>query len=118
MANKRNFKKYVTALGSAVCEDMLIARYNVEGIDAKAVDEAVNEVLTAVENGVANANIFFDRGAKAFESREEYLKAKRAFFKALFARISGDVSKSIDGAIKKFNAAVPAAVKAGNKANA
>lgn len=118
MGNKRNFKKYVTAVGAAVTEDMLIARYNVEGIDKKAVDEAVNEVLTAVETANANANVFFDRGEKSFESKEEYLKAKKAFFKALFNRIVTDFSKEIDEAIKKFNAAVPAAVKAENKANA
>lgn len=109
------FKKYVTALGSAVCEDMMSAYYNIEGIDRKAVEEAVGDVIGATETAVANSNIFFDRGPRSFESHEEYSRQKRAFFKALFNKVAADYSAAIDAAMKKFNAAVPAAVKEANK---
>ena len=115
MANKRQFKKYTTALGAAVCEDMMVAYYNVKDIDKKAVEEAVAQVIEAVETANANANVFFDKGAKAFESREVYAAAKKKFFNALFDKIIADFSAAIDGAMKKFNAAVPAAVKEENK---
>lgn len=115
MANKREFKKYTAALGSAVCEDMMMAYYNVKGIDKAAVEEAVAQVIAAIETANANANVFFDKGAKAFESRQVYTAAKKKFFIALFDKIIADFSASIDEAMKKFNAAVPAAVKEENK---
>lgn len=115
MANKREFKKFATALGANVCEDIMINYYSIEGIDRKMAEESVGKVLAAVENATSRANVFFDKGARAFEDRKEYSRAKRAFFKDLFEKINKDFISEIDEALKMFNSSVPAEVKAHNK---
>lgn len=119
MANKRTFKKAVSAVGDAVCEEIMINYYNTPGIDKSLVEKSLGKVISATEDAVCNANTYFDKGVKAFGgSVEEYSKAKKAFFKALFAQIQKDLSAKLEEAIKDFNAAIPAEVKAQNKAAA
>lgn len=118
MPNKREFKKYVDALGASIVEEMMVAYYNVEGADKKAIGNAVGTVLDAVEDAKDKANVYFDRGVKSFESAKEYGVEKRKFFKALFHKISTDFSGEIDSAIKTFNAALPEKVKEAQKAAA
>lgn len=115
MANKREFKKYVEAVGASACEAMMSTYYNVVGVDKKAVSEAINDVMTAVVTARAKSNVFFDKGHKAFESAEAYTKAKQEFFKKLFTRINDDFAADLDAALKKFNAAIPQSVKEDNK---
>ncbi|MDE5663828.1 MAG: hypothetical protein K2L35_03870 [Muribaculaceae bacterium] len=115
MVNKREFKKFADALGTSVAQEMMVAYYNVEGIDREAVGEAVQKVLLAVEEAKNNANRFFDRGAKSFESRREYSVAKRKFFRQLFAKIEKDFSEQVNAGLKQFNAALPAEVKQAQK---
>lgn len=115
MVNKREFKKYVDALGSSVAQEMMLAYYNVEGIDGKATGEAVQKVIAAVEEAKCNANRYFDRGPRAFADRKEYAVAKRNFFRALFQKIEKDFNGEINAALKQFNAALPEEVKQAQK---
>ena len=115
MANKREFKKFADALGASLVEEMMIAYYNVEGADRQAISEAVGTVLDAVDNAKNNSNVYFDRGAKAFENKKEYGAEKRKFFKALFNKIIGDFNAEVSSALKKFNGALPAEVKEAQK---
>lgn len=118
MANKRTFKKYVEAIGASICDEMMIAYYNVDGIDQNKVQNALGKVLGAVGVATSNANVFFDKGVKAFETRKDYETAKRNFFKKLFQKISTDFSATVDEALKEFNAAIPAGEKEKMKASA
>lgn len=111
MSNKRDFKKYVDAVGASIVENMMVAYYNVEGIDRKAVGEAVGKVLNAIEDAKNNANVFFDRGAKSFADHKEYSREKGKFFRALFEKIEKDLDAEIQEALKLYNGALPASVK-------
>ncbi|MDE7402649.1 MAG: hypothetical protein K2M87_04465 [Muribaculaceae bacterium] len=113
--NKRNFKKYADALGASALDEMVIAYHNVEGADREKIAEAIKQVLAAVGKAKCNANIFFDKGHKAFESMQDYAKAKRAFFRSLFNKIETEFGQEVNEALKQFNAALPDAVKAKNK---
>lgn len=115
MANKREFKKYVEALGASVCEEMMVAYYNVDGIDTEKVGKAIQTVLGAVGLAKINSNVHFDRGHKAFEDRSAYGKARSEFFRQLFNKISMEFSGAIDEALKLFNSAIPAQVREANK---
>lgn len=118
MANKRDFKKYVTAIGAGVSEDMMIIYYCHEGMDKAVVDSCVGKVLIAVTKAVSEANVSFDKGVRAFEDKKAYSKARSAFFKALFMKIATDFTAEIEAALKEFNAAIPQKVKEENKAHA
>lgn len=115
MANKREFKKYAEAVGASACESMMETYYNVKGVDKELVEKAITQVLGAVGAAQSHANVFFDKGHKAFESAEAYSKAKKAFFVKLFDKINADFNAELDAAIKTFNSAIPAEVKAEQK---
>lgn len=116
MANKRDFKKFVDALGATIIEKMMVAYYNCDGANTQAISDAAGKVLNAMEGAKTNSNIFFERGVRSFADHKEYSKAKRAFFKALFHKIVTDFDAQISEALKEFNAAIPAEVKAAQKA--
>lgn len=111
MANKREFKKYVEAIGSSTCEAMMETYYNVKGVDKEAIEKAIEKVLGAIGAAQSNSNIYFDKGVKAFANPKEYSYEKKIFFKKLFDKISVDFNKEIDEALKIFNAAIPQEVK-------
>lgn len=115
MPNKREFKKFVDALGASVVEEMMIAYYNAKGVDKQALSRAVGTVLDAIDDAKNKANVYFDRGAKSFDDAKEYSREKRKFFKALFHKIASEFNEEVQGAIKTFNAALPAEVKEAQK---
>lgn len=115
MANKRQFKKYVDALGADVIDEMVSSYYNVEGADKDKITDAIQKVLGAVGAAKSHANIFFDRGAKGFENAKQYAQAKKEFFVGLFDKIETEFNEEINDALKTFNDALPASVKAQNK---
>lgn len=116
MANKRNFKKDVEAVGAELCEEMMATYYNVENADRDAIAKSIEKVLFAVTKAKDNSNVYFDRGHKAFESIEDYTKAKKNFFKTLFDKIHEDFASEINEALKIFNSALPSEIKEQNKA--
>lgn len=118
MANKRDFKKYADALGASVIDEMVSAYYNVKDADKDKITESMKMVLGAIGKAKNNANVFFDRGPKAFENLKEYSKTKKAFFKSLFDKIETEFSEEVNAALKVFNAALPEEEKARNKAAA
>lgn len=107
MANKRDFKKYVETVGASVCEAMMATYYNEPSVDKKEITKAIEQVLCAVATARCNSNVTFDKGRKAFESANDYNKARNAFSKQLFDKINDDFGKQLDEAIKTFNAAIP-----------
>ena len=115
MANKREFKKYADAVGASIIDEMISSYYNDEGADRDKIAQAIEKVLGAVGSAKCNANITFDRGFKSFENAAEYSKAKKAFYVALFDKIDTEFDETINEALKLFNEALPASVKASNK---
>lgn len=115
MSNKRDFKKYVEAIGASACGAMMETYYTVEAADKDAISKALEKVLGATAAARANANVFFDKGVKAFADRREYSKAKKEFFVKLFNKINSDFTKELDAALKMFNEAIPADVKDAQK---
>ena len=115
MCNKRNFKKDVEGIGSSAINEMMVAYVNIKDVDRKGVAEAVEIVLGAMTSAKDEANICFDRGPRSFADSKEYSKARRAFFKALFAKIANDFNQNLEEALKKFNAALPESVKEAQK---
>lgn len=115
MSNKREFKKYVEAVGASACDAMMTTYYNVENADKNTIAKAIEKTLCAVAAARSNANVTFDKGVKAFESLKDYSVAKKAFYKKLFEKVSADFTSQLDDALKVFNSAIPKEVKDENK---
>lgn len=113
--NKRDFKKYVEALGDSACASMVDVYETTKDVDQTKVSNAVKKVLGAVAAAKSNADVTFDKGVKAFENLLAYSKAKKAFYRQLFNKITEDFYKELDEAVKEFNSAIPEEVKAENK---
>lgn len=115
MANKREFKKNVEAIGSAVIEPMFTQHYIAKDEEKKAIEGYIEKVLGAIGAACANADVTFDKGVKAFPTLKEYSVAKKDFYKKLFNKIKEDFAKEIDEALKGFNSLIPKEVKEENK---
>lgn len=117
MANKRDFKKCITALVNNICQDMMLAYYNIDGADCEQIDAAIIDVLSAGEVALLKSNVKFDKTSKAFTSGKEYHTEKMRFNKSLYHHIYNEFNLAIGEALKKFNAAIPQEVKDNNKSN-
>ena len=117
MANKRDFKKAVESVGDSACYNMVDIYDNVANVDKESVAKAIEKVICAVAAAKSNADVTFDKGVKAFSNLGEYSKAKKAFYRQLFKKVTEDFYKDIDEALKIFNAAIPQEVKDENKAS-
>lgn len=114
MANKKEFKKYVTRLSSAICQDMMTAYYNIDGVNYDKIDDAVIKVLQATEIAIIHANVKFDKSASAFENDYIYNKEKRSYYRKLYKKINSEYSQSLKEAIHQFNESMPKDMKDAN----
>ncbi|MCM1004809.1 MAG: hypothetical protein NC402_00750 [Prevotella sp.] len=114
MANKREFKKYVSEVANSVCSYMMDVLAFVPGVNEEEIHKAVITVLTASETAIVKTNVKFDKGHKAFPAGG-YSKARRAFFNTVYAKTQKEFNEAIEAAVKIFNAAVPAEIKEQNK---
>jgi len=115
MPNRREFKKYVDAVGASIIDEMISAYYNVEGVDRDKIAQAMENLLGAIGKAKNNSNINLDRGSGAFADKKEYSVSKRKFFKSLFDKIETEFNVEINESLKLFNSALPAEEKARNK---
>lgn len=118
MASKRDFKKYVEAVGSSACGAMVEAYGMYEKADRQAIADSIKKTISAVENARDHSNIYFDKGYRAFPDKKAYSKAKKDFFKKLFAKVNSDFKKELNAALKTFNGALPKEALEDNKAAA
>lgn len=115
MANKRDFRKYVGIVVNDICQDMMMAYYNIENADVNAIDEAIIDVLKAGEIALAQSNVKFDKTRKAFANPKEYNTEKSKFHRIVYTKIHKEMNEAIGEALKKFNSAIPQEVKDQNK---
>lgn len=116
MANKREFKKYVTAVSQDIITTMMTVCYSTDGVNHDIVDKAVATILVAGENAICKSNVKFDKTEGASEDAHAFHKAKRNFYRSLFKKVNKEFTDAINEAVKQFNAALPESVKAANKA--
>lgn len=107
MANKREFKKSVEALSSALVDEMMASYYNVEAADREKITSAITKVITAMQNAKNDSNKLFDKGVKDFENIEEYNKAKARFNKEKFEKAVDNFNNTIGDALKDYNEGMP-----------
>ena len=116
--NKRDYKKYVENFGNSACASMVEVYDTVDNVDKDKVAKAIEKVICATAAAKSNADVTFDKGVKAFSTLVEYSKAKKAFYRQLFEKITKDFYNEIEEAVKLFNSGVPEEVKQENKAAA
>lgn len=111
MANKREFKKYVTAVSTGLVNDMMTAYYCVKEADKEKIDNAIVKILAAGEKAIMKTNVKFDRTLKAFEDKKNYKTEKAKFFTTVYDKANKEFGAEIKEAVKIYNEAFPAEVK-------
>jgi len=115
MANKRNLKKQIRYMCGDMATECLIAAEYVKGVDGNEMRRIVGEIAALQENSLANTQFFFDKTPSEFASRQEYNRARRAYFKKAFATFREKFNSRIQEIVKAMNAALPQEAKDLNK---
>ncbi|MCM1319140.1 MAG: hypothetical protein NC217_02015 [Muribaculaceae bacterium] len=113
MSNKREFKKSIDAISTSAATYMMDVSILVDGVNEEEITKAVALILTAAESAILKSNVKFDKSPKAFPEGG-YAKARRAFYKQMYANITKEFNEALDKAVKIFNGAIPAEVKQEN----
>lgn len=112
MANKRQFKKSLDALSSALVNEMMASLYNVKEADSKKINEAISKIASAMVKAKKDSNVLFGKGMKEFASIEEYNKAKAEHSKAKYHEAIAAYNEALSEALKAYNEGMPANSKA------
>lgn len=107
MANKREFKKSVEALTSALVDEMMVSYYNVKEADRDKISEAIAKVIEAMGKSKKTAATAFDKGVKDFENLAAYNKAKAKFTKDQYEKAIADYNEALSEALKAYNEGMP-----------
>lgn len=107
MASKREFKKSVEALTSALVDEMMASYYNEEAADREKITSAITKVISAMQNAKLESNKLFNKGMKDFENVKEYNKAKATFSKTKFDKAIDNFNNTLGDALKDYNDGMP-----------
>lgn len=107
MANKRDFKKSVDALSSALVDEMMASYYNVKDADREKISQAIAKIVTAMGKARKDSNKLFGKGVKEFESLAAYNAAKANHSKEKFKNAIAEYNNALGEALKAYNEGMP-----------
>lgn len=107
MANKREFKKSVDALSSALVNEMMASLYNMKEANSEKINEAISKIASARVKARKETNKLFDKGAKEFANLKEYNKAKSLFTREKYDQAIARYNDALAEALKAYNEGMP-----------
>lgn len=107
MANKREFKKSLDALSSALVNEMMASLYNVKEADQAKITEAINTIAQAMVKAKKDANVLFGKSMKEFANAREYNEAKAKFTKEKYDQAIARYNEALGEALKAYNEGMP-----------
>lgn len=107
MANKREFKKSVEALSSALLDEMMASYYNEKEADREKISSAIAKVIQAMQNARVDVNKAFGKGVKDFDSIKEYNAAKIKHNKDKYNQAVENYNNMIGQALQDYNEGMP-----------
>lgn len=107
MANKREFKKSVEALSSALVDEMMASYYNVKEADRDKISQAITKIVAAMDKAKRDSGVLFGKGVKEFENLAAYNKAKAKHSKDKYAAAIAEYNDALGEALKAYNEGMP-----------
>ena len=107
MANKREFKKSVDALSSALVDEMMASYYNVKEADRDKISQAIAKIVSAMGKAKKDTNKLFGKGVKEFESIAAYNSAKSQHTKEKYKHAIAEYNNALGEALKAYNEGMP-----------
>ena len=105
MANKRSLKKQIHYICGDVAGEALMAKLIVPGVDKEAMNEVIIKVADLQTTGLARVNISFDKSPKDFDNISAYRKARAAYYKQAYKKLSEAFNNQLLAIVKDMNAA-------------
>lgn len=115
MANKRELKKAIKTVCGDLAGECLVARDFVPNIDRKKMEEIIFKIADLQYSTIENVTFSFDKTAGSFDNKHDYKKARDAYFKKGYTKLTSEFNKSVEEIVRKMNSALPAAQKEANK---
>lgn len=107
MANKRDFKKSLEALSSALVDEMMASYYNEKNADREKISQAITKIVGAMGKARKDTSKLFGKGVKEFENVAAYNKAKAAHTKEKYDAAIANYNEALGEALKAYNEGMP-----------
>lgn len=111
MSTKREFKKSIEALSSALVDEMMASYYNVKEADRQKISEAITTVVGAMNKAKSDASKLFGKEVRDFEHLAAYNKAKAVHTKEKFKEAIANYNDALGQALKAYNEGMPTTKK-------
>lgn len=108
-ANKRLLKKEIHRICGALAGECVLARIAIPGIDGEKLNELIFQLAELQESALKLVSIDFPQTPKSFATRKEYATARRAYYRASFAKLREHFNTRVQQILKEMNATVPGA---------
>lgn len=106
-ANRRLLKKEIHRICGALAGECVLAKIAIPGIDREKLNRIIYQLADLQESALRLVSVDFPQTPKAFATRREYLTARRAYYKASFARLRAHFNSRVAELLKEMNATVP-----------
>lgn len=104
---KRNIKKEIRrTCGTVACEAIFAASL-INGVDKEAMEKPIIGAALLQGNALKKVSVAFDKTPADFATRKEYNKARRAYYKKVFAAIRAEFGNSLQELVNAMNGAMP-----------
>ena len=107
MANKRQIKKRIQYVCGQMAAELLLAQFIVSGIKDEDVNRIVCNIAALQSEAIGHVSVSFDKVPRDFAQPGEYARARRAYYRAAFARLKEDFATAATDIVKQMNEAVP-----------
>ncbi len=106
-ANKRLLKKEIHRICGALAGECVLAKIAIPGIDSEKLNEIIYQLADLQASALRLVSVEFPRTPRSFDNRKEYADARRAYFKASFAKLREHFNARVQEILKEMNATVP-----------
>ena len=106
-ANKRLLKKEIHRICGALAGECVLAKIAIPGIDREKLNEIIYQLADLQASALRLVSVEFPRTPRSFDNRKEYADARRAYFKASFAKLREHFNTRVQEILKEMNATVP-----------
>lgn len=106
-ANKRLLKKEIHRICGALAGECVLAKIAIPGIDREKLNEIIYQLADLQASALRLVSVEFPRTPRSFDNRKEYADARRAYFKASFAKLREHFNARVQEILKEMNATVP-----------
>ena len=106
-ANKRLLKKEIHRICGALAGECVLAKIAIPGIDREKLNEIIYQLADLQASALRLVSVEFPRPPRSFDNRKEYADARRAYFKASFAKLREHFNARVQEILKEMNATVP-----------